>query len=125
MFGVQPPHVVIARYIPQDLLFPRCAVVISHGGSGTLLGALAAGIPQLCLPQAADQFRNARACTAASAGVDLPEDAVTVVERQIHRVLNEESSRHGAQRVADDIATMPPVADAAATIEKLVPASAQ
>ena len=126
MFGSQPPHVRIARYIPQDLLFPRCAVVISHGGSGTVLGALAAGIPQICLPQAADQFRNARACTAAGAGVDLLGDAVTVtaVERQVGRVLNEESFRHGAQKVADDIATMPTVADAAATIEELVSTSA-
>ena len=126
MFGIQPPHVRIARYIPQDLLFPRCAVVISHGGSGTLLGALAAGIPQICLPQAADQFRNARACTAAGAGVDLLGDAVTVtaVERQVRRVLNEEPFRHSAQKVADDIATMPTVADAAATIEELVSTSA-
>ncbi|MDQ3675606.1 MAG: glycosyltransferase, partial [Actinomycetota bacterium] len=52
-FGPQPPRVVLERYIPQTLLLPVCDVVASHAGSGTVLAALAHGIPQLCLPQAA------------------------------------------------------------------------
>ncbi|HSS23012.1 MAG TPA: nucleotide disphospho-sugar-binding domain-containing protein [Mycobacterium sp.] len=36
-----------------------------------MLGALAHGLPQLCLPQGADQFRNAQACAAAGAGIAL------------------------------------------------------
>ncbi len=59
--GPQPAHVVVERWVAQTLVFPRCDVVVSHGGSGTFLGALAHGLPQLCLPQAADQFRNAGA----------------------------------------------------------------
>ena len=45
----------------------HCAVVVSHGGSGTFLGALSQAVPQLCLPQAADQFRNAVGGLAAGA----------------------------------------------------------
>ena len=60
-FGPQPARVVVERYIPQTRLLPVCDVVASHAGSGTVLGALALGIPQLCLPQAADQFLNAAA----------------------------------------------------------------
>ena len=37
-----------------------------HGGSGTILGALAAGVPQLLLPKGADQFENADLMTAAA-----------------------------------------------------------
>lgn len=36
-------------------LFPRCAVVVHHGGAGTTLTALRAGVPQVVLPRTADQ----------------------------------------------------------------------
>ena len=62
--GEQPPNVHVAEYIPQADLLPRCAAVVSHAGSGTFLAALAQGLPQLVLPQAADQFLNASAGSA-------------------------------------------------------------
>jgi sterol 3beta-glucosyltransferase len=40
---------------PHDLLFPRCAVVVHHGGAGTTAAALRAGVPQVVVPHAADQ----------------------------------------------------------------------
>ena len=46
-------------------------LVVHHGGSGTTLGAAAAGIPQLFLPQGADQFFNAAAVTEVGAGATL------------------------------------------------------
>lgn len=70
-FGPQPDHITVTRYVPQTELLPRCRLVVSHAGSGTFLAALAHGLPQLCLPQAADQFGNARQCAAAGAGLCL------------------------------------------------------
>lgn len=58
LLGSQPANVHVARYIPQTQLLDHCAAVASHAGSGTLLAALAYGLPQLCLPQAADQFET-------------------------------------------------------------------
>jgi EryCIII-like glycosyltransferase len=55
-FGPQPAHVVIESYLPHALLLPRCRLVVSQGGAGIMLGALAHGLPQLMLPQGADQF---------------------------------------------------------------------
>ncbi len=57
--GPQPEHVHVERWVDQPRVLRHCDVVVSHAGSGTFLGALAEGLPQLCLPQAADQFRNA------------------------------------------------------------------
>ena len=54
-----PAHVQVEAWVDQAEVLGRCTAVVSHGGSGTFLGALARGLPQLCLPQAADQFRNA------------------------------------------------------------------
>ena len=76
-FGPQPPHVLIAPYLPHALLLPRCDLVVSQGGAGIMLGALMHGIPQLMLPQGADQFINADACTRAGAALAVAPDAST------------------------------------------------
>ena len=43
--GPQPDDVHVHQYIPQGVLLPRCDAVITHGGAGTTLGALAFGVP--------------------------------------------------------------------------------
>lgn len=120
-FGLQPAHVHIARYIPQNDLLPHCVAVASHGGSGTLLGALAHGIPQLCLPQGADQFRNAQACAAAGAGIALMgADATTDrIEAALRRLLDAPDLRGNAKRIAAEIAGMPTTEDAVTALEQL------
>ncbi len=47
------------REAPHALLFPRTAVVVHHGGSGTTANALRAGVPQVILPLILDQFHHA------------------------------------------------------------------
>lgn len=44
--GSLPEHVVAVPFLPQSLLLPRCSAVVSHAGSGTVLGALASGYPK-------------------------------------------------------------------------------
>ncbi|MGC1511498.1 MAG: glycosyltransferase [Acidimicrobiales bacterium] len=107
--GPQPDNVHVARYIPQDRLLAHCAAVVSHAGSGTFLAALAAGLPQLCLPQAADQFLNAAACARSGVGLNLGPDDVSVdkVRESVERLLSDGAFRAAAQRGSDDIAAMP------------------
>ena len=42
--------------VNQQLLFPRVAVVVHHGGAGTTAAAARAGVPQMVIPQFTDQF---------------------------------------------------------------------
>lgn len=49
-FGPLPAHIAIAPFVPQALIMKHCVAVVSHTGSGTMLGALAEGLPQVCLP---------------------------------------------------------------------------
>ena len=49
----------MVREAPHALLFPRTAVVVHHGGSGTSANALRAGVPQVILPLILDQFHHA------------------------------------------------------------------
>jgi UDP:flavonoid glycosyltransferase YjiC (YdhE family) len=120
-FGPQPPNVLVARYIPQTALLPACDLVVSHGGSGTVLGALTLGIPQLCLPQAADQFLNAAALVRTGAGIAIPPGDVnaTVVAEAIGRLLDDGGFRANARMLADEIAAMPSHDDVAAVLESL------
>jgi UDP:flavonoid glycosyltransferase YjiC (YdhE family) len=113
--GPQPRHVHVARYIAQGQLLPHCAAVVSHAGSGTFLAALNAGLPQLCVPQAADQFLNAAACTQSGSGLALQPGNVSAegVRGAIERLLSEASFRTAAERVSREIGAMPSPHDVA------------
>jgi len=54
--GPLPSNVFVIGPTPHEALFPRCALVIHHGGSGTTHSACRAGVPSLVMPFAADQF---------------------------------------------------------------------
>src|ERR1700733_12358648 len=69
--GPQPPNVRVGGFIPHAQLLGRCDLVICHGGAGTILDALAAGLPLLIVPQAADNFYSATRVVAAGAGRSL------------------------------------------------------
>ncbi len=105
----QPDNVRVAEFIPQDELLPRCAAVVSHGGSGTFLGALAAGVPQLVIALMADQYLNADAGVEAGVAAALsPADAsVDGVRAALRQVLDDDAMRTAARTVADEIAAMP------------------
>ena len=116
--GPQARHVLVAPYLPHALLLPRCALVVSQGGAGVLFGALAHGLPQLVLPQGADQFANAEAVERAGAGIALEPGAVTVegVRAAAARLLAEPGFAARARAVRDEIAAMP---DADAVVDQL------
>ncbi|HEX6714377.1 MAG TPA: glycosyltransferase [Thermoleophilaceae bacterium] len=113
--GDQPANVTVAGYIPQEELLPRCAAVISHGGSGTFLGALAAGVPQLIVPLMADQYLNADAAVEGGVALALrPEDATVAALRDaLTRVLDNTDLRAAAGAVARELAAMPSAAEVA------------
>ena len=120
-FGPLPDRVVVEQYVPQSLLLPHLDLVASHAGSGTALATLAQGLPQLCLPQAADQFRNSAAIVGAGAGLSLlgpaaTEDATTAAAA---RLFDEPEHRAGAARVAEEIASMPEPAAVVDELERL------
>ena len=110
----------IERWVPQSMVLPYADLVVSHAGSGAFLGALGAGIPQLCLPQAADQFRNADAVVRSGTGKALPPEAATVqaVGDAIHALLHEPAHRAAARAVAAEIAAMPDVDEVAALLAR-------
>ncbi len=69
VLGPLPSGVHAERWVNQEQELPAADVVVCHGGSGTLYGALAAGVPVVAVPVFADRFENGRRVTAAGAGL--------------------------------------------------------
>ena len=121
LFGPQPSNVRIEPYVPQSVLLPRCDAVVSHGGSGTVIGTLAAGLPSVALPMGADQPLNAARCAALGVGLTL--DAVRAtpdaVGEAVLAVLTDPGYRKAAEGVRDEIAALPHVSAAVPLLEAL------
>jgi len=70
MLGEVPSNVHVERFIPQALVLPHCAAVVTNGGSGSTLGALAAGVPIIAVGdfRSPSQIRNGQAVADRGAG---------------------------------------------------------
>ena len=111
----------VERLVAQGRLLERLAAVVHHGGSGTMLGALAHGLPQLLLPQGADQFLNAEALLPTGAALRLLPEQIEpeAVARATASLLSEPSFRVAAQAIAAEIAAMPAPAEVVDELESL------
>ncbi|GAB3155075.1 glycosyltransferase [Micromonospora sonneratiae] len=120
-FGPQPENVRIERYVPQASILPYCDLVVSHGGSGSVLGALAHGVPMVLVPMGADQPSNAVRC--ADLGVAQVLDAVRVTPEQagtaVAAVLADPAYRQAAAVVQAEIADLPGPEYAVTLLERL------
>ena len=122
--GPQPPNVRIESHIPHGALLPHCDAVVSHGGSGTMVDALAAGVPQVVLPIGADQPLNAARCESLGAGIVLDPIAATSADiaAATAAVLEQASYRAAAERVRRETLALPDASYAVGLLERLVSA---
>jgi UDP-N-acetylglucosamine transferase subunit ALG13 len=113
IIGPRPANVAAAPFVPQALLMPLASAVVSHTGSGTMLGALASGLPQVCLPRGADQFANADRVHSVGAGIRLLPDEVTPesLRAAVTAVLDVPGYARAAIAVRDEISAMPSAAE--------------
>jgi UDP:flavonoid glycosyltransferase YjiC (YdhE family) len=118
----------ITDWVAQAAVLEHASVVVCHGGSGTTVGTLAAGVPLVVTPLFADQPSNARRVAAIGAGVVVePTDAGAIrsavdpgeLQAAITTVLTDDRVTHAARRVAADIRRLPPVDDAVAVLHAM------
>lgn len=115
-----PGNARVERFVPQAELLPRCAAVVHHAGAGTMFGSLAHGLPQLALPQAADNFTNAELLDRSGAGQVLRPGEVTAdnVRHAVRSLLEQPGAADAAGKVADEIAAMPSADEVAAELRR-------
>jgi UDP:flavonoid glycosyltransferase YjiC (YdhE family) len=108
-FGPLPENVRLVDWVPLGALLAASTAAIHHGGAGTTLTALNAGLPQLVLPQGADQFMNAAAVAKSGTGaVVRPEE---LDAERITALLADGPMRVAAEGVAAEMAGQPTPAD--------------
>jgi UDP:flavonoid glycosyltransferase YjiC (YdhE family) len=120
--GDAPANSHVEQFWPQDQVMPLAAAVVGHGGFGTTMTALAAGVPQVVVPLfASDQHLNAEAVSAAGAGVSLPggPGALPDLAAAVTRVLSEPGFAAGAADVAAQIASLPDASEVVDVVRRL------
>ena len=117
-FANDADTVAFEGFRPYAELLDGVDVVVGHGGAGTNLGALAAGVPLVLIPQGADQGGQAERVAAAGAAITVPAEAMrpSAVSLAVADVLQQPSYRAAARTIADRIATMPSTDEVAALL---------
>lgn len=120
--GPQPPHVRVVPFVPQSDVLPGVDVVVSHGGSGSLVAALAHGLPSVLLPLGADQPHNAvrAAELGLASSLDAADATPEAIAEQVETVLRDDAMRARCAAVADDVRALPDVTAAVAALEDAV-----
>lgn len=119
--GELPPRVRARLFVPQDKLLRFIDVIVHHCGSGTMLGGLSNGTPQLAIPQGADQFYNGASLARAGAGIALMPHEITpdAVNAGVKRLLDEPSFREAAEGIQSEIKAMLPPDDVARRLSEM------
>jgi hypothetical protein len=123
--GEVPRNVHVERFVPQDDVLAHVEAVVGHGGSGTTLGTLAAGVPMVVVPLFADQPFNAERVAAVGAGLAMPPRAATAdgLRSALARVLSEPEFGVAARRIAAEMAALPSIDAAPAVLERMAAAA--
>jgi MGT family glycosyltransferase len=104
--GVEAPaNVTTVAAAPHSAVLPHAAAVVTHAGHGTVIKALAHGVPLLCMPVGRDQPDTAARVVASGAGLRLrPGAGAGAIARALGSVLDDRRFRVAAGRVAAAIA---------------------
>jgi UDP:flavonoid glycosyltransferase YjiC (YdhE family) len=111
--------------VPQQDVLGHAAAALVHGGSGSTLGALAAGVPLAVMPLFADQPQNARRLAEVGAGVAVEPNrndlnaTVSPLREAIRSVLDDPSFGERARALADESRALPPVDEAVSTLDRV------
>lgn len=122
--GALAPNIRRETYTPGgggDVL-QRSALVITNGGAGSVMAALAAGVPLIVVPTAWDKPENAQRVVEAGAGLRLPAKGLTPqrLRDAVLRVLGDPAFRANAQRIAQAVNRHDGPQGAADLLEKML-----
>ncbi|MEU7141543.1 glycosyltransferase [Nocardia sp. NPDC046473] len=98
-------HVQYVPFVPLGQLLEKADLVVGAGGVGTILGALAHGLPMVLWPQGADQPINA--ARAAASGASVTVDSAAEIAPAVAEVLANSAYHRRARGIADEIAGRP------------------
>jgi UDP:flavonoid glycosyltransferase YjiC (YdhE family) len=108
--GPLPKNTQVEQWLPQETVLAHASALLGHGGFGTTMGALAAGVPQVVAPIFTfDQVVNGDHVAAVGAGLttSIGDDVVSRGAAQVTRILHDPGFAEGARRVAAALRELP------------------
>lgn len=113
-----PPNVDVVQAAPHNRILPEASVVITHAGHGTMIKALAAGVPLVCIPMGRDQKDNTVRALRHGVGIRLsakstPDKIAAAVTDLLDDPHYAAAARHFAHILAQEATTTPSAADEA------------
>jgi UDP:flavonoid glycosyltransferase YjiC (YdhE family) len=126
LLGPLPSRVHVVESMPLHLLLPTCDMVVSHGGAGTLLTALANGLPQLAIPRLPDHVRHTARVVHAGAGMEIPAPAEdrAAISDVVHELLAAPAYRAAAVQLRSQMREQPSPAQLVGQLEQLTSSAA-
>ncbi|GAA2457853.1 nucleotide disphospho-sugar-binding domain-containing protein [Streptomyces mauvecolor] len=121
--GPVPDNVWLTPPVPLNGFLDTCAAIVHHGGANTLMTATGAGVPQLVLPQLADQFAGGELLAATDAAISLgtadEQNDPAIFADALSTLLGGERYTKGATELARSVAAMPSPAAVVRDLENL------
>jgi MGT family glycosyltransferase len=97
-------NVSIVASAPHSEVLKHAALVINHGGHGTVIRALAAGVPMVVMSHGRDQAENATRVTTRGAGIAVKKGAKPAkIAAAVRTILDDPSYRTNAERLGEAI----------------------
>lgn len=116
-----PANAVVHRELPHAAILHRVDAVVTHAGHGTVLSALSAGVPLICVPMGRDQHDIARRVVDVGVGVRVdPADLVSDLLAAVRHVTATDRYVEAARTMASSIAAAGGIEEALALIERSV-----
>ncbi|WP_214410575.1 nucleotide disphospho-sugar-binding domain-containing protein [Sphaerisporangium fuscum] len=121
LIGEPGGNVRVVESVPLHLLLPGCAALVHQGGGGSMLTAVATGVPQLVIPQLPDQRFSAAQLAATGAGRRLPGEHADpgAIRAAVTALLEEPGHREAARRLAQENGGRPSPLQVARRLEEI------
>lgn len=106
--GSLPANLRLAAWLPYEELLPRCGLLVTNGGYGSVTQALAHGVPLVCAGTSEDKKDTAARVTHLGAGVDLMTDCpgAEQVRGAVAEILGDGRYRENAERVGRELRSL-------------------
>lgn len=122
--GAVPDNVRMVDPVPLHMLLDGCDAAVHHGGTGTAMTVTTYGLPQLVLPQVADQFAVGDRIEALGAGVSVDDaerqNDPAALHKALAAVLQTPSCAAAAEGLRQEMRQMPTPAQVALDLEQLL-----
>jgi UDP:flavonoid glycosyltransferase YjiC (YdhE family) len=115
-------NVLYVDDIAFELLFPKMACIIHHGGSGTMASAAKAGVPQTAFPYMFDQFENRKTIFKLGLGPEscnFKKISASALIAAINECVNNKKYRQKALEIAQKLQDSKGLEKTIALIEKI------